>query len=154
MAMYHCLWVYEIVHKDVAFCDVESKKAKKKSSLTKNEHFRNLIKQSHTNKVLFDYVLADNWFGAKDNLEYIDNLRKYFIIGVKANRTISLSKDDKIKGQFQQVSSLNLHEGQSIKVWLKGLEFPVLLIKKVFINEDNSTGVLYLVSNDLDRGGD
>lgn len=36
-------------------------------------------------------------------------------------------------------------------MWLKGLEFPVTLIKKVFINEDNSPGVLYLVSNDLDH---
>jgi hypothetical protein len=135
---------YEIVHKDVVFCDIESKKVKKKASLSKNEHFRNLIKQSHVNKVLFEYVLADNWFGAKDNLEYINNLQKYFIIGIKSNRTVSLSKNDKMKGQFQQVSSLNLEDDRSIKVWLKGIEFPVLLIKKVFINEDNSTGILYL----------
>ncbi|MDN3030798.1 MAG: transposase, partial [Candidatus Tisiphia sp.] len=145
---------YEIVHKDIVFCDIESKKVKKKASLTKNEHFRNLIKQSHINKVLFDYVLADNWFGAKENLEYIHNLNKYFIIGIKSNRTISLSKNDKMKSQFQQVSSLNLKDGQFIRVWLKGLEFPVTLIKKVFINEDNSTGILYLVSNDLDHDAD
>lgn len=145
---------YEIVHKDVQFCDVESKKEKRKASLTKNEHFRNLIKQSYTNKVFFDYVLADNWFGAKDNLEYIHNLQKYFIIGIKSNRTVALSKNDKMKGQFQQVSSLNLQEGQVIEVFLMGLEFPVTLIKKVFINEDNSTGVLYLVSNDLDHDAD
>jgi hypothetical protein len=145
---------YEIVHKDIMFCDIESKKVKKKASLTKNEHFRDLIKQSHMNKVLFDYVLADNWFGAKDNLEYIHSLKKYFIIGIKQNRTISLSKDDKLKGQFSQVSSLNLEDGQSIKVWLKGVEFPVLLIKKIFINEDNKTGTIYLVSNDLDHDAD
>ena len=81
---------YEIVHKDIVYCDVESKKEKKKASLTKNDHFRNLIKQSVTNKVLFEYVLADNWFGAKDNLEYIHNLKKYFIIGIKSNRTVAL----------------------------------------------------------------
>jgi hypothetical protein len=129
---------YEIVHKDIMFCDIKSRKVKKKASLTKNEHFRNLIKQSHNNKVLFDYVLADNWFGAKDNLEYIHNLQKHFIMG----------------GQFKQVSSLDLQDGQSIKAWLKGLEFPVALIKKVFINEDNSIGTLYLVSNDLDHDAD
>jgi hypothetical protein len=145
---------YEIVHKDIMFSDIESRKVKKKASLTKNEHFRNLIKQSHINKVLFDYVLADNWFGAKENLEYIDNLKKRFIIGIKSNRTVALSKDDKMKGHFQQVSSLTLKDGQSIKVWLKGLGFPITLIKKIFINEDNSTGVLYLVSNDLDHDGD
>ena len=57
-------------------------------------------------------------------------------------------------GQFKQVSSLDLQDGQSIKAWLKGLEFPVALIKKVFINEDNSIGTLYLVSNDLDHDAD
>ena len=145
---------YEIVHKDIMFCDIKSRKVKKKASLTKNEHFRNLIKQSHNNKVLFDYVLADNWFGAKDNLEYIHNLQKHFIIGIKSNRTIALSQNEKMGGQFKQVSSLDLQDGQSIKAWLKGLEFPVALIKKVFINEDNSIGTLYLVSNDLDHDAD
>jgi len=145
---------YEIVHKDIMFCDIKSRKVKKKASLTKNEHFRNLIKQSHNNKVLFDYVLADNWFGAKDNLEYIHNSQKHFIIGIKSNRTIALSQNEKMGGQFKQVSSLDLQDGQSIKVWLKGLEFPVALIKKVFINEDNSIGTLYLVSNDLDHDAD
>lgn len=145
---------YEIVHKDIGYCDIESKKEKKKASLTKNDHFRNLIKQSVVNKVLFEYVLADNWFGAKDNLEYIHNLKKYFIIGIKSNRTVALSLDDKTTGQFQQVTSLNLKDGQSVKVWLRGVEFPVLLIKKIFINEDGSTGILYLVSNDLNHDAD
>jgi len=106
---------YEIVHKDIVFYDIASKKVKKKASLTKNEHFHNLIKQSYNNKVLFDYVLADNWFGAKDNLEYIHNLQKYFIIGIKSNRTIALVLNEKIKRQFQQVWSLNLQDGQFIK---------------------------------------
>ena len=56
---------YEIVHKDVQFCDVATKKLRRTSSVTKNMHFRNLISQCHSNQVLFDYVLADNWFGAK-----------------------------------------------------------------------------------------
>lgn len=34
-------------------------------------------------------------------------------------------------------------------VYLKGLDFPVRLLKKVFKNENGSTGVLYLVSNDM-----
>jgi IS4 transposase len=35
------------------------------------------------------------------------------------------------------------------KVWLKGLAFPVQLLKKVFKNENGTTGTLYLVSNDM-----
>ena len=85
---------------------------------------------------------------------YIHNSQKHFIIGIKSNRTIALSQNEKMGGQFKQVSSLDLQDGQSIKVWLKGLEFPVALIKKVFIHEDNSIGTLYLVSNDLDHDAD
>ena len=145
---------YEVVHKDILFCDIETKKVKRKASITKNEHFRNMIEQSKKNKIPFEYVLADNWFGAKDNLEYINSLEKKFIIGVKSNRTVALSKNDKLRGKFQKVSTLDMKDGQSIKAWLKGIEFPVTLIKKIFTNEDGSTGTLYIVSNDLTSGAD
>ena len=105
--------------------------------------------------MLFDWVLADNWFGAKENLEYINNsLKKKFIIGIKSNRTVALSEKEKLKGNFTKVSKLDLQDGQSIKIWIKGIEFALQLIKKIFINEDGSTGVLYVVSNDLDHNAD
>lgn len=44
-----------------------------------------------------------------------------------------------------------MQDGESKKVWLKGIAFEVLLIKKVFINEYGSTGVLYLASNDIEH---
>ena len=77
----------------------------------------------------FDYVLADNWFGSAENMEYIDNdMKKQFIIGIKSNRTVALSKADKISNQFQQVSSLEMEDGESKQVWLKGVKFMVTLI--------------------------
>lgn len=143
---------YELIHKDIEFCDIETKQVKRKASVTKNEHFRSLIDRCIKNNVSFDYVLADNWFGAKDNLSYIHHdLNKKFIIGIKSNRTVALSLNDKITGQFQQVSSLELKDGQSMEVYLKGLEFPLKLIKKIFTNENGSIGHLYLVSNDLNQ---
>ena len=48
---------------------------------------------------------------------------------------------------------MNLKEGQSREIWLKGLEFPLLLLKKVFKNENDSTYVL-LVSNDFSLEND
>ena len=101
--------------------------------------------------MMFEHILADNWFGSKENMEFIDKLEKKFIIGVKSNRTVALSGKDKKLGKFQQVSSLNMQDGESKKVWLKGVSFPILLIKKVFINEDGSIGVLYLASNDIEH---
>ena len=43
---------YEIIHKDVSYSEIETKKVKRKSSITKNEHFRNLLSQAYNNKVL------------------------------------------------------------------------------------------------------
>ena len=146
---------YEIVRKDIEFSEVKSQKVRRKSSVSKNEYFRKLIGQCVTNKVLFDYVLADNWFGSAENMGYInDDLQKLFIIGVKSNRTVALSKSDKISGKFQQVSSLDMEDGQSKQVWLKDVKFKVTLVKKVFKNEDGSNGTLYLVSNDMGHDAD
>ena len=101
-------------------------------------------------KVMFDYVLADNWFGSKANMVHIHkDLQKSFIIGIKSNRTLALSENDAKNGRYQQVRALELEEDVAHTVWLKGLDFPVRLLKKVFKNENGSTGILYLVSNDM-----
>jgi len=34
------------------------------------------------------------------------------------------------------------------EVYLEGVDFPLLLVKQVFVNEDGSTGVQYLVTSD------
>jgi len=95
---------YEIVHKDIKYSDVETKKVKRKAAITKNEHFREILKQAYNNKILFSWVLADNWFAAKENLEYIHfTLKKNFIIGMKSNRNVVLSEGDKAEGNFTKV---------------------------------------------------
>ena len=138
----------------MSFSDIKTRKVKRKASTSKNEHFRNLIQQSIDNKVLFDHVLSDNWFGSKENMKFIHGLGKKFIVGVKSNRTVALSGKDKKEGKFQQVSSLNMQDGESKKVWIKGLSFQIMLIKKVFTNEDGPTGILYLASNDIEHEAD
>lgn len=141
---------YEVIKKDITFCDIETKLERRKSSTTKNELFRKLIKMAVTNEILFEYVLADNWFGSKANMVYIHNdLRKSFIIGIKSNRTLALSENDAKNGRYTQVRNLELEEDVAHTVFLRGIDFPVRLLKKVFKNENGSTGTLYLVSNDM-----
>lgn len=141
---------YEVIKKDIAYSDIKTKQERRKSSATKNELFRSLIDHAVKNNVLFDYILADNWYGSKANMAHIHNdLHKSFIIGVKSNRTLALSENDANNGRYQQVRALELEEDIAHKVWLKGIDFPVRLLKKVFKNENGSTGVLYLVSNDM-----
>lgn len=146
---------YEAVIKDVHFSDVKTKKIHRTASVSKNEHFRSLIGQCYKNQVKFDHILADNWFGAKENLNYIHyDLHKFFIIGLKSNRLVALSENNKKKQQFQKVKELDMEDGQSKLVWLKGNIFPITLVKKIFKNEDGTTGILYLASNDLSRDAD
>jgi hypothetical protein len=146
---------YEIMHKNIKYSYIETKKVKWKAAITKNEHFCEILKQAYNNKVLFSWALVDNWFAAKENLEYIHYiLKKNFIIGMKSNRNVILSEEGKAKGNFTKVSELDLEDGKSLKVWLRGIEFPMQLIKKVFIYEDASKGVLYLMLNDLIHDAD
>lgn len=138
---------FEAIKKDVLFCDVETKKVKRKASITKNELFLSIIKQAVRNKVKFEYILADNWFGAKKNMECIHyELKKNFIFGMRSNR---LARIKDTRGPYRQLNHLPINDGDSVQVFLKHMSFPVVLYKKIFKNEDNSTGVLYLVTNDL-----
>jgi hypothetical protein len=146
---------YEPVCKDVSFCDIATKKVKRQSSINKNHMFRSMIAQAVTNGIKFDHILSDNWFGAKKNMEFIHyDMKKKFTIGVKANRLIALSKEEQKKGQYQNLNALPLKDGDKRIVWLKDISFPVALITKIFKNEDGSTGVLYLVTNDLESSAD
>ena len=120
---------YEIVKKEIRYSDVKTKKERRKSSTTKNSLLRNIIKQACANKVLFTYVLADNWYSSKENMDYIHyDLKKYFILGIKSNRTIALSEDDAKNGLHQSLKSIELKEDVAYTAWLKGLSFPVQLI--------------------------
>jgi len=46
------------------------------------------------------------------------------------------------------VATLPLEENHLQEIWLEGVDFPLVLAKQVFTNEDGSTGILYLVSSD------
>lgn len=146
---------YEVIHKDLHFCDIKTKKEKRQSSKTKNQLFRAMIQQAVSNQVLFDYVLADNWFGAKDNMEFVHyDIKRFFVFGIKANRLIAFSEEERKKGQYHNLNSLNFKDGEKRIVWLKDVAFPVALITKIFKNEDGSTGILHIVTNDLNSDAD
>ena len=49
---------------------------------------------------------------------------------------------------------MNFQDGEKRTVWLKDLAFPVAIITKIFKNEDGSTGILHIVTNDLNSDAD
>jgi len=114
-----------------------------------------MIAQAVDNKVKFEYILADTWFGAKKNMEFVHyEITKKFIFGIKANRLIAHSEEDKKRGQYQNLNTLPIKDGEKRIVWLKDVSFPVALVKKIFTNEEDSTGILYLVTNELKSSAD
>lgn len=47
---------YKVIKKDVSYCDLKTKRETRKSSISKNEHFRSLVKKSHDNQVKYSYI--------------------------------------------------------------------------------------------------
>jgi len=142
---------YEIIRKTEQFVDSKTGKVKRRSEVTKNELVRNrLFVLCKHNRIKFRYVLWDSWFSSKKNFEFVHfTLKKYFIGALKSNRLVALSEADKKQGKYVKVTELDFQSNPQQIVWLKGLDFPMLMAKQIFTNKDNSTGELYLITNDL-----
>lgn len=146
---------FEIVHKDLNVCDPKTGREFQRSTVTKNELARGLIKQALVNQVPFEHVLADNWFSSKETMTFIHyEMKKKFVLGLKSNRLVALVDGSGKRGQYQNLNELNPKNGQVLRVALKNCSIPLILITKIFKNEDGSTGHLYIVTNDLDKDTD
>jgi len=140
---------FELVKKSEWVFNEKKERFQRKSAQTKNEHYRKMLGACAKNHISFDYVLNDVWYASSENMNFVkEELQKEFIMPLKTNRKVALSLEDKEQGAYERVSSLKLEEGTTLKVYLEQVEFPVLLVKQVFKNEDGSEGVLYLVSSD------
>ena len=142
---------FDLVKKPIQFCEIKTKKVKRKSTMTKNELLRNRLAVCQRNQLKYSYVLTDSWFSSKDNMNLIrEDLDKHFIMALKSNRTVALNEEDKKQGCFTRIDALEWTEHTPVQGWLKGLDFPVLFYRQVFTNKDGSTGILYLACSDLD----
>jgi hypothetical protein len=148
---------YEIVKKTEQYVDAKSKynKIKRRSPISKNEMvIRWLRVLNQLNRLKYKYITWDIWF-SYDNLKFVHHdIKKYFVSTIKDNHLVALSEDEKRQGKFININKLDLQPNQVISVWLKGLDFPVLIAKQIFISKDNSTGELYIITNDLNLNYD
>ena len=140
---------FECIKKDVSYTDKKTGKPKRTSSVTKNELMQDMIIQCIRNQLKFQYVLADSWFASSDNMLFIHRKKKFFLMDMKSNRLIALSQKDRSAGKWIRLDELVITPQTPVKVYLKDLEIPVLLCKQVFTNKDESTGEMYLVTNNL-----
>ena len=117
--------------------------------MSKNEVCRKLIKQAVTNRIPFRFVLFDVWFASAENLVFIKQQQhRDFICPLKTNRKVALSRAEKQQGRYTRVDTLALEVQATREIYLEGVDFPLVLVKQVFTNEDGSSGLRYLVSSD------
>jgi hypothetical protein len=142
---------FEIIHKTQEYVDSKTGKVKRRSAESKNDLVRRRLRILHQyNKIQFQTLVWDSWFSSNENMEFVHKeLKKDFVGAIKSNRKAALSLEDKQQGKFKSIAELCVQKDQTQTVWLKGLDFPVLIAKQVFKNKDLSSGELFLVSNNL-----
>jgi IS4 transposase len=82
-------------------------------------------------------------------------LKKKFVCPIKSNRKIALSGEEKDKGRYVNISTIDMEGGSSRLIYLEGYEKPLRLIKQIVKNGDDGKSIyLYLVTNDIDLSFD
>lgn len=146
---------FRLVAKTEQYVDPKDGKTKRRSPISKQEHYQALLRAAHQNKLRFRYVLNDVWFASADNMMFIKHdLEHDFIMPLKSNRKVALSAEAKAAGRYVRVDTLPLEAGAVQIVYLEGVDFPLLLCQQVFVNEDGSQATQYLVTSDLQLRAD
>lgn len=141
---------FDLVTKMEAYVDEKTGDLRRKSSISKNERYRRLLRIVVHNQIKFRYVVNDSWYSSADNMKMVKrDLKREFVMPLKSNRKVALAREEKARGQYKAVSQLELPLDAALEVWLEEVDFPLLLTKQVFTNDDLSEGVLYLVTSDM-----
>lgn len=140
---------FRLIAKTEAYIDKKTGQTKRRSPITKNEYYRQMLQQAVINRIPFKYVLNDVWFASADNMNFVKHkLKKEFVMPLKTNRKVALSAHDKRHGVYVRVDEVEIEPNAVRLVYLEDVSFPMLLVKQVFTNKDGSTGVLFLVTSD------
>jgi hypothetical protein len=146
---------FSIVAKTEYYVDKKDGKQKRRSPISKNQYYRALLTAAKRNQIRFKYVLSDVWYSAAENMLFIKHdLEKDFIMPLKTNRKVALSEQTKRDGKWVRLDQLTLEANSPVEIYLESVDFPLLLLKQVFANEDGSTGIQYLVSSDTTLSAD
>ncbi|MEP7284640.1 MAG: hypothetical protein ABI947_02590 [Chloroflexota bacterium] len=133
---------FRIVAKTDHYVDKKDGKQKRRSPVSKNEYYRQLLTNAKRNQIPFQYVLSDVWYSAAENMLFIKHdLNKDFVMPLKANRKVALSEQAKRDGGRVRLDQLTLEANTPREIYLESVDFPLLLVKQVFANEDGSTGI-------------
>lgn len=148
---------FELVRKDKLVEKTEKKESKfvtrmvRQASVSKIELVRERLQTLvFQNQVKFKYVTFDTWYSDTGLISYIKNdLKKEVVCAIKSNRNVcfDMYKTPKQRS-WTSVDEAEIEPDKAYKVYLKGINFPFTLIKKVYPHLNGSVGVQYLVSTD------
>jgi hypothetical protein len=134
-----------IIKSEVGF-NFETSDWKTYSPQDEHQSARLLLRNAKANEVKYKTIVFDAQFASSETLTFIHKkLEKLFVCPIATNRNVKLVSAPESK--YQQVSKMDLQEGVVYEVFIKGVKFPVRLVKAVFINKDDSHGTLFLISN-------
>jgi hypothetical protein len=145
-----------LVEKTEGYLEAATGQTKYRSPVTKNDITRGMLLLARSQQVNYRYFLADSWFSSAETMNFIhDDLKKHYIMAVASSRTVALSEREKFNGEFRSLETLSYPEdGCLVGVYLRSVKHPVNVVRQVFTNKDGSTGILYLVSNDIELTAD
>ena len=128
-ALYHSQGVslpvaFQLIKKSEWETDKKTEKKKRVCPVSKHTYFQQLVESAISNQLPFKYVLADIWFGSKENMIFLkQEKKKDFIFPLKENRKVALSSEDREQGRYVSVSSLLLEANAVQHIWLEGWIF-------------------------------
>ena len=141
-----------VIEKPKIVHNAEKQRFALKALVSKHHHYQSMLRASINNGVSFRYVLNDVWYACAENMTFVVEQGKQFVMPLKSNRRVALSARQAAQDQRQAISTLRLEEGEVVEIHLQGVDFPLLLCQQVFKNDDGSEGILYLVTSDLTLG--
>lgn len=134
--------------------DPKTGREKWESPVTKNEVLRQMVASCKHKDIPFGYVLADSWFSCWENMDFIKSrAKKDFVIPLKSNRNVFLAAPSEKVGKPVKLESLSFDTDEVKTLYLEKLDFPVLVSRQVFKNENGAEGILYLCTSDLRLSG-
>ena len=140
---------FRVVAKTEQYVDPKDGKTKRRSPISKNAHYQALLRESQQHHIRFRFVLNDVWYASAENMMFIKHeIGREFIMPLKTNRKVCVSAPAKRKGQYVRLDSLTLDEGVEQIIYLEGVDFPLVLIQQVFVNEDGRPATQYLVCSE------
>jgi DDE superfamily endonuclease len=140
---------FHLVAKTEKYTDPKTQTEKRRSPVAKNAVGQELIKHGVSNRIPFRFVLFEVWFASAETMVFIKQHQHLdFSCPLKTNRKVALRKADKQQGRYVRVDTLELEAQATRAIYLEGVDFPLVLVKQGFTNEDGSSGIRSLVSSD------